>query len=62
MSYDKKQFSQEIEHSSSFLANDVDYIVIETESANPIAIAMLDNSETPFKLQDGYRVRVGFKD
>lgn len=48
--------------SKSFLAEDVDYIVIETEEENPITIARLDNTETPFKPSEGYRVRVGFKD
>lgn len=52
----------ENEKTKSFLADDVDYIVIETEDDNPITIARLDNTETPFKPSEGYRVRIGFKD
>jgi hypothetical protein len=56
----RKEKEMTKENNTSFLAEDVAYIIVETEDESPVTIAQIDNSETPFKTCDGYRVRIGF--
>ena len=49
-------------NSSIYLLPDVEYLVIETDEENPVTIAIIDNSNQPVKLSDGYRLRSKFTD
>lgn len=49
-------------NSNIYLLPDVEYLVIETDEDNPVTIAIIDNSNQPVKLSDGYRLRAKFKE
>lgn len=44
------------------LAEDVKYLIVETDEENPIRILKIDRSDEPIKVTEGYRVRLGFAD
>lgn len=42
------------------LQDDVERVIVETEEQDPKTILIIDRSDEPLKISDGYRVRMKF--